>query len=129
MKPFNEVLIATRKVLRTCRPRILIIVVLLTLFIASCSDKQYQVFIEAESFEDRGEWTVDPQFVEQMGSPYLLAHGLGIPVGDAATRVAFPGKGRYHVWARAMNWAPGSWDAPGRFNIIVDGEKLEEILG
>ena len=39
--------------------------------------------VEAEAFADKGGWVVDPQFVEQMGSPYLLAHGKGIPVADA----------------------------------------------
>lgn len=36
------------------------------------------LLIEAESFANKGGWVVDQQFVEQMGSPYLLAHGLGI---------------------------------------------------
>ena len=27
-------------------------------------------FVEAESFADKGGWVVDPQFVEQIGSPY-----------------------------------------------------------
>lgn len=27
----------------------------------------------------------DTQFMDQMGSPYLLAHGLGKPVADAKT--------------------------------------------
>lgn len=35
------------------------------------------LFIEAENFEDIGGWVVDQQFMDQMGSPYLLAHGLG----------------------------------------------------
>ncbi len=36
-------------------------------------------------FKEKGGWLVDPQFVEQMGSPYLLAHGLGKAVNDAKT--------------------------------------------
>ena len=43
------------------------------------------ILIEAESFDLKGGWLVDPQFVEQMGSSYLLAHGLGKPVSDAQT--------------------------------------------
>ena len=39
--------------------------------------------IEAEWFEDWGGWVNDTQFMDQMGSPYLLAHGLGKPVADA----------------------------------------------
>src|SRR5438067_12994638 len=34
------------------------------------------LLVEAESFSNPGGWVVDPQFMDQMGSPYLLAHGL-----------------------------------------------------
>ena len=44
------------------------------------------VFIEAESFDDWGGWVNDTQFMDQMGSPYLLAHGMGKPVADAKTK-------------------------------------------
>ena len=43
------------------------------------------LLVEAESFTARGGWVLDNQSMEQMGSPYLLAHGLGIPVEDATT--------------------------------------------
>ena len=101
---------------------------LLTILLFSCKGS-YELLIEAESFGDKGGWVVDPQFVEQMGSPYLLAHGLGEPVGSAETELVLPGSGKYHVWVRTMNWAPGEWDAPGRFRISVNGSELEEILG
>ena len=32
--------------------------------------------------------------MDLMGSPYLLAHGMGVPVDDASTEVTFPEKGR-----------------------------------
>ena len=48
--------------------------------------------VEAEAFADKGGWVVDPQFVEQMGSPYLLAHGKGMPVADAKTQVNLPAR-------------------------------------
>ena len=38
------------------------------------------VLVEAESFSDAGGWVVDQQSMDRMGSPYLLAHGLGVPV-------------------------------------------------
>ena len=38
------------------------------------------LFIEAESFQNKGGWVVDQQFTDLMGSPYLIAHGLGVPV-------------------------------------------------
>jgi hypothetical protein len=34
------------------------------------------VLIEAEYFTDYGGWVHDSQFMDQMGSPFLLAHGL-----------------------------------------------------
>lgn len=85
--------------------------------------------IEAESFDLPGGWVVDPQFVEQMGSPYLMAHGMGAPVSNASTRVRVPQKGNYHVWARTKNWAPGDWEAPGRFKIKIGASALENTLG
>ena len=92
------------------------------------NDRQH-VFIEAENFENTGGWVVDPQFVEQMGSPYLLAHGLGSPVENARTRIEFPAMGQYHVWVRTKNWAPGNWEAAGRFKLIVNRVELEHTLG
>jgi len=95
----------------------------------SCKVEKHEVFIEAESFGKKGGWVVDPQFVFQMGSPYLLAHGLGKPVEDAVNEVNIPAPGKYHVWARTMNWAPGEWDAPGRFRLTFDGKELFADLG
>ncbi|HBE41699.1 MAG TPA: hypothetical protein DDW27_10945 [Bacteroidales bacterium] len=97
--------------------------------LASCNRGQYHKLIEAESFEVKGGWVVDPQFVEQMGSPYLLAHGLGIPVENAKLEFDLPSGGRYHVWARTKNWVPGEWEAPGRFKLIINGKELKTVLG
>jgi hypothetical protein len=88
-----------------------------------------ELFIECEAFENHGGWVVDPQFVEEMGSPYLMAHGLGIPVENATTTIQVPARDVYHVWARTTDWAPGHWDAPGRFRVIMDGDTLPEVLG
>ncbi|MGB5667911.1 MAG: FAD-dependent oxidoreductase [Maribacter sp.] len=87
------------------------------------------VLIEAESFDQKGGWVVDPQFEQQMGSPYLMAHGMGEKVQNAKTKVAFPKKGEYHIWVRTMNWAPGVWEAPGRFKLKVDNTFLDKSLG
>lgn len=38
------------------------------------------VLVEAESFENLGGWVVDQQFMDQMGSSFLLAHGVGFLV-------------------------------------------------
>ncbi len=87
------------------------------------------ILIEAESFSHRGGWVIDPQFTEEMGSPYLLAHGLGEPVDNAWTNVDIPGSGLYHVWVRTKDWAPGEWEAPGRFRLLVNVTPAEVILG
>ncbi len=96
--------------------------------VASAAD---QVFVEAESFRDHGGWSLDTQFIDSMGSPYLLAHGMGEPVKDAATTVRFPSTGKYRVWVRTLDWvarwnAPG---APGKFQVVVDGRPLAETFG
>jgi hypothetical protein len=89
------------------------------------------VLVEAESFAEAGGWVVDQQFVDQMGSPYLLAHGLGVVVADATATVEFPAKGTYRVWARTRDWtAPwGVKGSPGKFQLAVDGHRLQTILG
>jgi len=89
------------------------------------------VLVEAESFRDRGGWVIDQQSIDKMGSAYLLAHGLGKPVKDAATTVRLPAPGTYRVWVRTWNWvspwnAPG---APGRFQVLLNGEPLKETFG
>jgi len=89
------------------------------------------VLIEAEGFDELGGWVVDQQFIGQMGSPMLLAHGLGVPVEDAATAVELPAAGTYHVWVRTRDWA-APWKAggaPGRFQVLVDGKPLATTFG
>ncbi|NUQ61148.1 MAG: FAD-dependent oxidoreductase [Pirellulales bacterium] len=87
------------------------------------------ILVEAEAFADKGGWSVDQQFVEQMGSPYLLAHGLGKPVANAVTTVNVRAAGAYRVWVRTKNWVPGNWKAPGRFRVALDGRRLEPEFG
>ena len=60
------------------------------MLIACTSNSGENILIEAERFEEKGGWLVDPQFVEQMRSPYLLAHGMGRPVKDARYNRRFP---------------------------------------
>ena len=89
------------------------------------------LFLEAEGFDSHGGWELDQQSMDQMGSPYLLAHGLGISVQDAVTQAQFPSSGKYRVWVRTKDWvapwqAPG---APGKFQLLIDAEPLDEIFG
>ena len=87
------------------------------------------VLIEAESFHNLGGWKVDTQFIHIMGSPYLLAHGLGRPVAPAQTTVTLPAAGRWFVWVRTKNWVPGPWEAPGQFKLSVNGRELPRVFG
>ncbi len=89
------------------------------------------VFIEAEQFADTGGWDLDQQSMDQMGSPYLLAHGLGVPVRDAVTRVKLDSAATYRCWVRTRDWvapwkSPG---APGKFQVLVNGKPLAETFG
>ena len=89
------------------------------------------VFVEAEMFDSYGGWSLDQQFIGTMGSSYLLAHGMGIPVEDASVKVIVPKKGKYHVYVRTYNWtAPFSeGPGPGRFSLSIDDSPLGKILG
>ncbi|MBM4037556.1 MAG: FAD-dependent oxidoreductase [Planctomycetes bacterium] len=100
---------------------------MLTAILLSSAIKAAEVLVEAEAFADFGGWVLDPQFMDQMGSPYLLAHGLGKPVANAKTQVDFPEAGAYHVWVRAKDWVPSHH--PGRFKVLVDGQELAETFG
>ncbi len=96
--------------------------------VLSCTNNQ-GILIEAESFQYKGGWVVDPQFVEQMGSPYLMAHGMGTPVPPASTLIEIPVEDEYHIWVRTMNWAPGPWNPPGTFTLQIDETTLPNPLG
>ena len=89
------------------------------------------VWVEAESFADKGGWVLDQQFMDLMGSPYLMAHGMGRPVEDAETEIVVPEKGKYTVYVRTFNWT-SPWsdaDGPGRFKVRVGGKTLPVELG
>ncbi|NLF67838.1 MAG: FAD-dependent oxidoreductase [Candidatus Anammoximicrobium sp.] len=85
------------------------------------------VWIEAERFADPGGWTNDAQFIDQMGSPYLLAIGLGAPVDDAVTTVPVPQAGKYRLWVRTKDWAPKHH--PGSFQVVLGGRTVERVFG
>lgn len=108
-----------------------VFVLLLLLIVSVGRMGAVDVWVEAESFMRKGGWVVDQQFMDQMGSPYLLAHGMGKPVEDAMTSVEFPNKGIYHIFVRTYNWT-SPWKkakGPGKFTLRVDGMKLPVIAG
>ena len=86
-------------------------------------DKTNSVMVLATTFADKGDWIVEQQFVLQMGSSYLLAHGIGTPLEkDAVTTVEVPVEGDYHLLVRTKNWT-AFWSegkTPGIFSVKVD---------
>jgi hypothetical protein len=106
-------------------------ILFVTLQISVCMAKDHDLFIEAESFEIKGGWVVDQQFMDLMGSPYLMAHGLGKPVEDATTTVKLPSAGQYNIYVRTFNWTSPWYDGegPGKFKLMIDGEVLPVVLG
>ena len=106
--------------------------------VAAIAAQAETIFIEAESFDDWGGWVNDTQFMDQMGSPYLLAHGLGKPVADAKTTVNISEAAEYHVWVRTKNWMAGVYAAQGlpvpespagAFELLVNGTPLKTVHG
>ena len=89
------------------------------------------ILIEAESFQQTGGWQVDQQFMDFMGSPYLIAHGMGVSVADASTSVRITKKGKYQIYVRTFNWT-SPWttkEGPGSFRVSVNGNLLPNTLG
>jgi hypothetical protein len=98
------------------------------------------VLVEAESFAEPGGWVIDQQSMDQMGSPYAMAHGLGRPVADAVTTVELPEAGSYRVWVRTRDWV-GQWKqpdtapsmlatgSPGLFHVLLNGSALSSTFG
>ena len=83
-----------------------------------------RVDVYPQCFEPGG-WALDPQFMDVMGSPYLLAHGLGVRVMDAAARVDVPESGEWRVWVRTRRWVEGA----GHFKVSVGGRTLPVVFG
>lgn len=89
------------------------------------------LFIEAESFEHLGGWLVDSQSMESIHSSYIMAHGMGVPVEDATTKIVIEKEGEYSVWALTRDWT-AVWDvkeSAGKFTVKIDGDELSETLG
>ena len=74
---------------------------------------------------DAGGWKLDVQFMDVMGSPYLLAHGAGIRVTDAKASVEVPEDGAWRVWVRSRKWVDGA----GAFKVEVGGKALAKTFG
>ena len=107
------------------------ILLLLITMLTCTSGYRNDVLVETESFSEKGGWKTDQQFMDVMGSPYLIAHGAGVPVEDARTTVKLPGKGEWNVYVRTFNWTSPWYDGegPGKFKVCIQGNELSEILG
>lgn len=100
-------------------------------FVNTISLQAADLWIEAESFNHKGGWVVDQQFMDQMGSPYLLAHGIGNPVEDAYTELYIPQQGEYWVYVRTYNWT-SPWkegEGIGKFRLCINKKSLPAQLG
>ena len=84
-----------------------------------------RILCETEQFQEYGGWVLDSQFETEMGSPYLLAHGLGKPVADAVTLLNITESGEYYVWARVRDWVPKYH--PGRFELLINGDAIATL--
>ena len=104
----------------------LLLLLLAALPLLGCSGG---ILVEAERFDSYGGWSLDQQFIDQMGSSYLLAHGAGVPVEAARTKVSIPRSGRYYVYVRTYNWtAPFSeGEGPGKFRVQIGETRLEPV--
>ena len=108
---------------------VLVSLTLLALTCFSIKAKAADILVEAESFQNKGGWVVDQQFMDLMGSPYLMAHGMGKRVDDASTTVKIKEKGTYYVYVRTYNWT-SPWHegkGPGEFRIKINGKRLVPV--
>lgn len=90
-------------------------------------DASHTLWLEAECFQQLGGWVRDTQFIDQMGSTFLLAMGLRGPVEDAWTDVDIPSAGNYRLWVRCHDWLPEH--SPGRFQVGLGDKVVEHIFG
>ena len=97
------------------------------------SKESSALLLEAAQFQDRGGWGLDSQFMDIMGSGFLIAHGIGKPVKDAVATIQLPETGSYRIWVRTRDWVapwkkPGTPESkrahgtPGIFQVKVNGK-------
>lgn len=90
-----------------------------------------EIFLEAESFRKLGGWVVDQQSMETIHSSYIMAHGMGVPVENAATEIHIDNTAKYNVWVLTRDWT-SVWDvreSAGKFSLAIDEIELENTLG
>lgn len=93
--------------------------------------KAADIFVDTESFNNKGGWVVDQQYMDLMGSPYLLAHGMGQAVADASTKIYVSEQGYYNIYVRTYNWT-SPWrkgKGPGGFQVKCGNHLFPNVLG
>ena len=97
----------------------------------SGGDTAVKLLLEAESFDTLGGWVTETQSMQTIGSAYIMAHGMGVPVADAETTIELAEAGVYAFWARTRDWTAvwGRGEPAGRFTLGVDGQTLDTVLG
>lgn len=90
---------------------------------SSCNSDKY-IALHPHQF-NLGGWGMDVQFMDIMGSPYLIAHGRGIRVANANASVTIPQSGNWHIWVRSRKWVDGA----GRFTLRINGGTLDKVFG
>jgi hypothetical protein len=83
------------------------------------------IWIDAVDFSDYGGFVKETQFVREMGQPYLLADGTGLPVAPASTEFTVKENGYYRFFVRTKNWLADY--APDGLVLEVDGVKSEHV--
>lgn len=98
---------------------------------SGCSRPTEDIFLEAENMSDCGGWVVDQQSMMQMGSPYLMAHGMGRVIEDATTEITLDESGSYRLWVRTRDWTRrwGKEQSAGQFQVIINGKASNSIFG
>ena len=98
---------------------------------SGCSRPIEDIFIEAENMGNCGGWVVDQQSMMQMGSPYLMAHGMGRVVEDATTEITLDESGSYRLWVRTRDWTRrwGKEQSAGQFQVVINGKASKSIFG
>lgn len=98
---------------------------------SGCSRPTEDIFLEAENMSDCGGWVVDQQSMMQMGSPYLMAHGMGRAVEDATTELTLDESGSYRMWVRTRDWTRhwGKEQSAGQFQVVINGKATKVVFG
>ena len=80
---------------------------------------------------DCGGWVVDQQSMMQMGSPYLMAHGMGRAVEDASTDITLEKSAKYRMWVRTRDWTRrwGKEQSAGQFQVVINGKPSKVTFG